>query len=245
MILHIPHASTYIPDWASLTKDDLSVELECLTDWDTDTLFEHPSAERVVFGVSRLVCDVERLMVNEPMETIGKGICYITGVDGDIINVVTDAYRDRVITELYHPHHRKLNSTVATVLTLLDRVVVVDCHSFSGIPLPFENDNARPDICLGINDIHDPSLLSQMTELIESSGYNVMINRPYAGAMVPSEYTDDERVTSIMIEVNRDLYRGPSGDWKAAKLLVDSLLNIVNDYEVGINEDFRNNRGFP
>jgi N-formylglutamate deformylase len=63
LLLHIPHSSRLIPpdERAQLAPGDRTLALELLrmTDAFTDELFA-PTAARVVFSVSRLVCDVER-----------------------------------------------------------------------------------------------------------------------------------------------------------------------------------------
>ncbi|MEW6663594.1 MAG: N-formylglutamate amidohydrolase [Thermodesulfobacteriota bacterium] len=65
MILHIPHASREIPaglrDQIVLTDDELASKLLAMTDAFTDHLFTCRGATRVVFPVSRLVVDPERL----------------------------------------------------------------------------------------------------------------------------------------------------------------------------------------
>jgi N-formylglutamate amidohydrolase len=50
-------------------------------------------------------------------------------------------------------------------------------------------------------------------EWLEARGYTVLVDRPYAGTLVPRDfYRSDPRVHSIMIEVNRALYMDePSG----------------------------------
>ena len=74
-VLHIPHSSRRVPaeERPAILLDDaeLGNELLRMTDSYTDQLFPVTPAEagRVVFPVSRLVCDVERFPDNadEPM----------------------------------------------------------------------------------------------------------------------------------------------------------------------------------
>ena len=66
MILHLPHASTLIPedlrDEFLLSDEDLQKELNRITDHATDVIFQQafPEAKAIVFPVSRLVVDPER-----------------------------------------------------------------------------------------------------------------------------------------------------------------------------------------
>ena len=80
-VIHVPHASTVIPEdvrpTLSLSDDELRHELLIMTDWHTDALFTLSSdaATTVLFPVSRLVVDPERFADDdcEPMSSRGMG----------------------------------------------------------------------------------------------------------------------------------------------------------------------------
>ncbi|MGE5357489.1 MAG: N-formylglutamate amidohydrolase [Bacteroidales bacterium] len=76
-------------------------------------------------------------------------------------------------------------------------------------PLPYENEQRadRPDICLGTDDFHTPKWLADLARrLVEGEGWTVALNRPFAGALVPSPFHGHHRrVRALMIEVNRRL----------------------------------------
>ena len=92
MIIHIPHASTFIPPEYrdAFDPEKLTRELAVMTDWYTDELFAS-DAPRVVFPVSRLVCDPERFRddAEEVMSTIGMGSVYTNCSDGTLLRTVT------------------------------------------------------------------------------------------------------------------------------------------------------------
>ena len=75
LVLHVPHASTVIPEGERkkllATREELDRELLRLTDWFMDELFavEDSRVDTVVFPVSRLVVDVERFL-DDSMEQI-------------------------------------------------------------------------------------------------------------------------------------------------------------------------------
>jgi N-formylglutamate amidohydrolase len=76
LIFHIPHASTHIPVdlGQSLNKNLLQHEINLLTDWATDLIFEVPNTTQLLVKFSRIFCDVERLPdANEPMYVCGRG----------------------------------------------------------------------------------------------------------------------------------------------------------------------------
>ena len=87
MILHLPHASTFIPedlrDDFLLSDEDLQEELNWITDHATDVIFQQafPEAKVIVFPVSRLVIDPERFSEHspEPMSQEGMGATYTRG----------------------------------------------------------------------------------------------------------------------------------------------------------------------
>jgi N-formylglutamate amidohydrolase len=88
--------------------------------------------------------------------------------------------------------------------------LVVDCHSFPSVPLPYETDQRpqRPEICIGTDPCHSPaSLVTAATEVFRGAGFATEIDRPFSGALVPEPFHGrDPRVWAIMIEVNRSLY---------------------------------------
>ena len=87
--------------------------------------------------------------------------------------------------------------------------LATDCHSFPKDPLPFENPSlARPPIGLGSDAFHTrPDVLEAFAQAFRTGGYEVAINEPFIGSLVPMKhYGNDPRVQSIMIEVRRDLY---------------------------------------
>jgi N-formylglutamate amidohydrolase len=123
MILHIPHSATKMLDGVEV--DHLEENQFVLTDWHTDELFYHESAEPIIFPYSRLSVDVERLKVNEPMDKYGMGILYKKDIFGNAIKRTNED-----CMEYYNVHHYKLNQTVNKYLSYFDKVFVVDCHSF-------------------------------------------------------------------------------------------------------------------
>ena len=68
IVLHLPHASTLIPEdlWGEffLSDQELQEELNRITDHATDVIFQKafPEAKAIVFPVSRLVVDPEHFL---------------------------------------------------------------------------------------------------------------------------------------------------------------------------------------
>jgi N-formylglutamate deformylase len=218
-VLHIPHSSRYVPaeERQTIVLDDAALNKEFLrmTDAYTDELFPVTPVEagRVIFPVSRLVCDVERFAqdVNEPMAARGMGVSYTRTSMGDVLKVQPDAVRRQALLDrLYWPHHAELERMVNDVTTQSGICLIVDCHSFASVALPYELDQTsdRADICVGTDQFHTPlPVRDAIVAAAEEEGYSVAIDAPFAGALVPlSAYRKDRRVSSVMIEVNRRLY---------------------------------------
>jgi N-formylglutamate amidohydrolase len=219
MILHIPHSSIHIGNTITLARP--LENLFYLTDYLTDEIFAG-KGEAIVFPYSRFVCDVERLE-NDSMSKIGQGIIYERDIFGTrIIRHISDD----LIMEMYREHHMKLNSAVRRSLTLLPKVVVVDCHSF-----PREVD-CYTEICIGTDKKHTPQgLLDCVYAYFEKHKKKIDMNYPYEGTIIPSDYVDNEDVLSIMIEINRSMYSLSKDGLDKVKSLISGALEVIYDYE--------------
>jgi N-formylglutamate deformylase len=110
----------------------------------------------------------------------------------------------------YWPHHSTLERLASDVAARSGVCLIVDCHSFPSVALPYELDqtSVRADICIGTDAFHTPlSVRDAIVQAAQAEGYSVAIDAPFAGALVPlSAYGKERRVLSVMIEVNRRLY---------------------------------------
>ena len=182
-----------------------------MTDRYTDKLFDL-HAPKLIFPISRLICDVERFRDDamEEMARCGMGVCYTRGHDGKPLRRLDSQRRKTIIERWYDPHHAALTKMTTDILKQYGSCFIVDCHSFPAAPLPYETDQNpnRPDICIGTDSIHTPQILTDaLIESFQDRGYSVAINRPFSGTMVPMRYYHtDPRVRSVMIEINRGLY---------------------------------------
>jgi N-formylglutamate deformylase len=236
LILHVPHSSTKIPEGVKFDKS-IEEDIYRMTDWNTDELFSYSSMGCFAFPYSRLFCDVERFIDNESMEQQGHGICYTKDSFGGHLRNVSDEERQDIIEKYYRPHHTKFSIACNQCLSLFNEVVIVDCHSFSDEVLPHEPDQdvIRPDFCLGIDEFHTPLILvDEIKNYLESKGYVVFINKPFAGTIVPMvHYKKTKNLKSIMIEVNRKLYLDRSDvEFKYIQSIIHNVLDIINTYEL-------------
>jgi N-formylglutamate amidohydrolase len=213
ILLHIPHSSPHIPlyDGFVIGNEATKNEINLITDWFTDELFDLPFP-KIVTPFSRVFCDVERFEDDslEVMSQYGMGMCYTNMDSGELMRDVSPDLRARIKSEFYIPHHRALESLTTELLQKLGHVTVIDCHSFPEIPLTrdLNQDMPRPDFCLGIDEYHTPvDMYLPVQELLTNIGYTVLINNPYSGTMIPMKYYQkNPNVRGLMIEVNRKLY---------------------------------------
>ena len=220
MIFHIPHNSTFIPpeirNQFVLSDNKLAEELLLMTDHLTTELFKKARTKVDVLieaSVSRLVVDTERFLDDkqEIMNKVGMGIIYKKTSSGESLRrELTQKENESLIDKYYIPHHAKLNYfTKKILIEEIREAQIIDCHSFPSIPLKYEfnQDEKRPDICIGTNHPNkEKVLLETLKKYIESQGYSVDINKPFSGSIIPNKYFKDIRVNSLMIEVNRKTY---------------------------------------
>jgi N-formylglutamate deformylase len=207
-----------------LDDAELHEELLRMTDAYTDELFPPTPVEaaRFVFSISRLICDVERFLSDEdePMAARGMGAVYTRTSSGRVLRIQPNPETRRsVLNRWYWPHHSKLERTVKDVARRLGFCLIVDCHSFPSVALPYELDQTevRADFCIGTDPFHTPSSLRDaIIAAVRQARYSVSIDAPFAGALVPlSLYRKDRRIHSVMIEVNRRLYMDEHSGLKA------------------------------
>lgn len=208
VLIHVPHASTFIP------PDDLTDELLKMTDLYTDELFDC-RRDMLVFPVSRLVCDVERFRddTDEPMSEQGMGLAYTRCADGAPLRSISPQKRAAIARMYYDKHHEAFTDMVNEKLHDCGRCIIIDAHSFSAEPLPYEDCAHRPDFCIGTDSFHTPyPLLRTCYTFLRGCGLEVAVNRPFSCTIVPLEHLhSDTSVSSVMIEVNRRLYMTADG----------------------------------
>lgn len=217
VILHVPHASRVVPAdaRASIVLDDevLESELDLMTDSFTDVLAHRAveglaaAAQVIAAPMSRLAVDVERFPdEREVMNAVGMGAVYTRTHDGGLLRSEADL---TLVTRYRDPHARRVRDAVARDLELAGSAVLLDVHSYPSRRLPYEIVPAgshRPEICLGVDDVHTPSELLKHAR-VAFADFEVAVNTPFAGTYVPLDfYGSDRRVSSLMIEIRRDTY---------------------------------------
>ncbi len=217
LLLHLPHDSTIIPpderaDFL-LSEAELRAESLRLTDAHTAALYAEGLApdDFVRAEVSRLVVDVERFAddAQERCAAFGMGATYVRTADGRPLRALTPARRAELMARHYWPHHRRLDAAAAARLARFGRCLVLDAHSYPTGPLPTQvSAGPSPEIGVGTQPGHTPPALRDVVvDFFRGRGYEVGVDVPFSGAMVPDAcFGRDPRLWSVMIEVRRDLY---------------------------------------
>lgn len=241
VVLHVPHASRDLPSWAvsSLLIDDeaLADELDHLTDAYTDLIAAKAAALSVTkpwilrHRWSRLAVDPERFPDDrEEMRAVGMGAVYTHGYAGRKLRD-EDSVRDGTALQThFEPYSAAVKDLVAARMAACGRAVIVDVHSYSTRPLPYELHGAgsRPPICLGTDSFHTPSsLIAAASEAF----VDFALNTPFTGCYVPLEfYGREPAVSALMIEIRRDGYMiEPGGaSTPGLDLIAARLATLIN-----------------
>ena len=220
VILHVPHASRFIPSEVraeiQLSDAELAAELDSMTDSKTDEIAiaaaEKSELRPWIFinRYSRLVIDPERFPDDrEIMNKVGMGAVYRKTSEGKNLRA-EDFTNERVLLDSYfHPYAKALETLVSERFSAMGGVTIIDVHSYR----PEQHENAvnhgerRPEICIGTDEIHTCNDL--ITAAQESFGIvgETFLNQPYAGTYVPLKfYGVEPLVQSIMMETRADTF---------------------------------------
>ncbi|WP_119418260.1 N-formylglutamate amidohydrolase [Desertibaculum subflavum] len=228
-----PHSGTfYPPDFLAAARLD-HVAIRRSEDSFVDELFAAVpllGAPLVAARYARAFCDVNRepyeldpAMFEDELPAFANTTSLrVAGGHGTIARVVgagaeiyrgklTFAEADRRIRDCYQPYHAALGRLLAETRARFGVAVLIDCHSMpsTGGPLERDSGRARPDIVLGdrYGSACAPELVETATRALQSLGYRVSRNAPYAGGFNTYHYgRPAERLHALQIEINRGLY---------------------------------------
>lgn len=230
VVLNSPHSGRIYPKTFVASSRLNPKTLRRSEDCFIDELFG-PTAE---LGVPLLAANFPRayLDVNrEPFELdpnlfmellpdyANSGSVRVAGGLGTIARVVADGeeiYRDpptlkaafERIKRLYYPYHTALSDLLAETTGRFGSALLIDCHS---MPSASANGGSgvRPDFVIG--DRFGASCCNRISGFLQAEirqlGYEVHMNRPYAGGYITEHYGQPTKgVHAVQIEINRALY---------------------------------------
>jgi N-formylglutamate amidohydrolase len=218
LVVHVPHASTVIPDdaWTEFLVSRSEVEAEAVASADlyTDEMARQawPDARIVEAEVSRIVVDVERYDDDsrEEMSEVGRGVIYTCDhLMRPLRRPLIGPRREELLERYYRQHWKRLRSEAADA-------VLVDLHTYPAAPWPIERHAhaARPEIDIGFTEgLTPPSWIDALTQHFRMNGYEVGHNTPYVGVI------DAGASAAVMIEIRRDIVGQPGTDPKWLRLV--------------------------
>ena len=231
IVLNIPHSSTVIPDWAVkdilISASELSALVDFMTDKDVDKIWNFvPNENKQIATVSRLVVDTERYRNDndEEMALKGMGLYYTHTPDRKQFRTRSEDTYSKCLG-IYDEYHSSLEAKVTQCLAEHGKCIVLDCHSFHDEMNYTDYDpSGFPDVCIGVNDTISPQA-GLIINAFKTNGYTVKVNEPFAGSLVPLKYLNDNRIVSVMIELNRRIYNNASFEkiQKICKQIYDEL----------------------
>ena len=238
VILHAPHGGRAIPqeflESFVVTPQELEAEKDSLTDHHTDVLVSSiTGASTFVNRMSRFAVDVERFPdETEEMNEVGMGVLYTHGSRRQELRRPTARDRDALMA-FFVDYSASVTSLVDATLLQHGRALIIDVHSFTKYPLPYElhADQSRPPLCIGFDPFHASTAFIQL--VTDAFGWlSPTHNEPFQGAYVPlKHYRTDARVTSVMLEIRRDVYMDEASlelDATAFEQLRASLQQLVD-----------------
>ncbi len=143
----------------------------------------------------------------------------VAGGLGTIARIVADGeeiYRSKLplasgidrVEQLYIPFHAALTELCEGTRARFGLAVLIDCHSMPSASMAPAG-GPRPDIVLGdrFGASADCKITRFLKDALTALGYEVQMNRPYAGGYITEHYGRPARdMHAVQIEINRGLY---------------------------------------
>jgi len=143
----------------------------------------------------------------------------VVGGLGTIARIVADTeeiYRERLpigtaferIERLYRPFHAALADMLESTRKRFGMTMLIDCHSMPSASMG-QPAGGRPHFVLGdrFGASCDAKLTRFIRDLLQRGGYEVQINRPYAGGFITEHYGNPASgLHVVQLELNRAVY---------------------------------------
>ncbi|MCL4766474.1 MAG: N-formylglutamate amidohydrolase [Hyphomicrobiaceae bacterium] len=116
------------------------------------------------------------------------------------------------IEQLYKPFHARLAQLLERTRRRFGAAILVDCHSMPSASMS-QPGGLRPDFVIGdrFGASCDAKVTRLFREAIAQRGYQVQLNRPYAGGFITEHYGQPFKgVHALQVEINRGLYLNES-----------------------------------
>lgn len=230
LVLCSPHSGSIYPrrflEQSRLDPHTLRTSEDCFV----DELFRDAASlgapliaarfPRAYLDVNREPYELDPELFLEPLPDFANSrSARVMGGLGTLARVVADGeeiYRSRLplqvaierVELLHHPFHRALAALLEETRLRFGYAVLIDCHSMPSVSMAPAG-GTRPEFVLGdrFGAACDGRLTRCLKEALVSAGYEVHLNKPYAGGYITEHYGRPGRgVHALQIEINRGLY---------------------------------------
>ncbi|MGB3500231.1 MAG: N-formylglutamate amidohydrolase [Mesorhizobium sp.] len=230
LVYNSPHSGSHYPErFLAMTKLDRAM-IRRSEDCHVDELFRGATLlgapmlaanfPRAYLDVNREPWELDPRMFIEPLPAHANARSpRVAGGLGTIPRIVgegQDIYRGPLplseavsrVETLYKPYHQRLRSLLIETHSRYGRAVLIDCHSMPA-SIRLGEQGFRPDVVVG--DRFGMAAASEISReaisILQSMGYSVTHNKPYAGGFITEHYGRPARgLHALQIEINRGLY---------------------------------------
>jgi N-formylglutamate amidohydrolase len=179
---------------------------------------------RAYLDVNREPYELDPELFGEPLpEFANTQTMRVVGGLGTVARIVADgeeiygqplplAAAIERIERLYKPFHGCLAHLLERTRRRFGVAILVDCHSMPSASMS-QPTGGRPDFVIGdrFGASCDAKVTRLFREAIAQRGYQVQLNRPYAGGFITEHYGQPFKgVHALQIEINRGLYLNES-----------------------------------
>ncbi len=198
---------------------------------------------RAYLDLNREPYELDPELVEEPLPAHANSQSIrVAGGLGTVARIVADGeeiYHGRLplsavldrIDALYFPYHAELARLISETHARFGYAILVDCHSMPSAATA-AGGGQRPDIVIGdrFGSSSDPRLSRMFRNSFAKRGYDVLMNRPYAGGYITEHQGNPARgVHALQIEINRGLYLDegnfrPSARFEAVRTNLNAIL---------------------
>lgn len=175
---------------------------------------------RAYLDVNREPYELDPELISDPLpEYANTHSVRVAGGLGTIARIVADgeeiydepmslAHALNRVKTLYVPFHRALAGLMEETIGRFGLGLLIDCHSMPSASMT-RGVSSRPDFVIG--DRYGASCDARIATFVRAElagmGYNVQMNRPYAGGYITEHYGRPIRGWhALQIEINRGLY---------------------------------------
>ncbi len=239
--ISIPHASIFVPK--SIQKNLLigTKDIKNHADLYTDKIYNVKNAHVLQAKIARLILDPNRAPDDIEVE------CRLQ-VDGVVVRTTPDGkniYKHppdlKSLSKRIEKYHMSYHEALDEMIHDKKCQFLIDGHSMwaKGPSALKDAGINRPQICLGNRDY--TTCNREQTYFIkcffENYGYEVVINKPYAGKFILGFHCNRRHFPGIQIEFRRDLYLNEKT--LAPKLKeIKKLNNLIQALVVALSEKF-------